>query len=139
MGGILDDPMFTNADFTAPGYEFLDARWSDSAPSTTPTGLVVASLNTDSTQLEFTVNAMGLSGPVTAMHFHEAPAGTAGPVVMTLTSSIEVNEGGVLTAHGLETVTSDFAAALRNGNIYINLHTALNPSGEARGQVSLIQ
>jgi len=139
MGGILDDPMFVNADFTSPGYEFLDVRWSESAPSTTPSGLIVARLNTDATVVEFTINAFGLSGPVTAMHFHEAPAGTAGPVVIDLAASIQVNEGGVLTAQGTETITSSFVTALRNGNVYINLHTDLNPSGEMRGQIELIQ
>lgn len=139
MGGILDDPMFVDADFTAPGYEFLDVRWTDSAPSTTPTGLIVARLNMDATALEFTVNAFGLSGPVTAMHLHEAAAGTAGPVVIDLASSILVNEGGVLTAQGEEPVTGDLVSALRNGNVYVNLHTGLNPSGEARGQIRLIQ
>jgi hypothetical protein len=139
MGGILDDPMFVNADFTAPGYEFLDVRWSDTEPSTTPTGLIVASLNMDSTAIEFSVQALGLSGPVTAMHLHEAATGTAGPVVIDLASSISVNEGGVLTAQGIEPVTTDFVAALRAGNIYVNLHTTLNPAGEARGQIRMIQ
>ncbi len=139
MGGVLDDPMFVNADFTTPGYEFLDVRWSDSAPSTTPTGLIVIRLNMDSTTMDFTVNAFGLSGPVTGMHFHQAPAGTVGPVIIDLAASILLNEGGVLTAQGVESVTSDFVSALRNGNIYINLHTDLNPSGEIRGQIRLIQ
>jgi hypothetical protein len=139
MGGILDNPMFVNADFTAPGYEFLDVRLSDSEPSSTPTGLVVATLNMDSTALQFSVQAIGLSGPVTEMHFHEAAAGTAGPVVIDIASSILLNEGGVLTAQGIQSVTSDFVAALRNGNIYVNLHTALNPTGEARGQIRLIE
>ena len=139
MGGILDDPMFVNADFTAPGYELLEVRWSDSEPSTTPTGLVVARLNMDATAVEFSVHALGLSGPVSGMHFHEAPAGTAGPVVLDLTPSILLNEGGVLTAQGVEPVTSGLVTALRNGDIYINLHTTLNPDGEARGQVRLIQ
>ena len=61
----------------------------------------------------------------------------AGPIVLDVTNTIELNEGGMLTARGSRAVTSSFVAALRNGRIYLNIHTALNPGGEIRGQVTL--
>ena len=136
-GGILDDPDFAAADFTAVGYEFLDVRFTEADEGDPPTGTVIATLNDSETQIDFTVFAANLSGPATAMHFHEALPGTPGPIVLDLGNSFEVNENGVLSASGSEAVTSDFVEALRAGDIYLNIHTALNPTGEIRGQLIL--
>ncbi len=137
-GGILDDPMFANADFTAPGYELLRVRFAESAPQHPAAGLVLARVSLDETQIEFHVFAHDLSGPATAMHFHDGTPGEAGPVLITLTSAIQVNADGRLTAEGTVPVDAGFLEALRAGNVYLNLHTALNPSGEIRGQVVLM-
>lgn len=137
-GGILDDPDFVNADFTAPAYEMLRVRFDESEPTVTPTGLVIARISLDETQVEYSVFANGLSGPATAMHFHNGIPGEAGPVLAPLTGDIEVNSNGMLTAAGTTAVDAGFLEALRAGNVYLNVHTALNPSGEIRGQLVLL-
>jgi hypothetical protein len=137
MGGILDDPMFADADFTAPGYELLEVRLTEAPDADPATGVVVAMLDAGETEIDFTVVAHGLSGEVTGMHFHEGPPGVAGPIVIDLTDTIQVNEDGEMVASGTKAVSPDFVQALRDGDIYLNIHTALNPAGEIRGQIDL--
>jgi len=134
-GGILDDPDFTAADFKAVGYELLEFRFEELTVKGSPTGIVVARLNDTQTQIEFAVVAHGLSGPANAMHFHEGSPGIAGPPVIDLFDTIDVNKDGVVTAQGTEAVDAAFVDALLAGDIYLNIHTALNPAGEVRGQV----
>ena len=49
-------------------------------------GIRAASLDATESMLTFTVTASGHSGEVRAMHFHEASAGTIGPVLLDVTS-----------------------------------------------------
>ena len=83
-----------------------------------------------------------LSGPVTAAHIH-GPAGanaTADPIV-TLTVSSNATTGTVVSGSFTTTgnTTINIAQLLTHmlaGNTYVILHTAANPSGEIRGQIS---
>lgn len=70
--------------------------------------------------------------PGTMAHIHEAPPGENGPVVIPLEQEGDntwvVPEGVHLTEAQLET--------LKEGNLYINVHTEENPGGEVRGQLN---
>ncbi len=70
--------------------------------------------------------------PGTMAHIHEAPPGENGPVVVPLEQDGDntwvVPEGVHLTEAQLET--------LKEGNLYINVHTEENPGGEVRGQLN---
>lgn len=84
---------------------------------------------------------------VVASHFHLAPAGENGPIVVTLygPTAGAGRESGVLycrtvTKADLQGLLAgmEFSALLDEidaGNIYVNVHTAAIPSGEIRGQV----
>ena len=67
----------------------------------------------------------------TAAHIHLAPAGQNGPVIVPLTKTADdtwsVPAGTKLTDAQYE--------AFRAGNLYVNVHTAENPTGEIRGQL----
>ena len=98
---------------------------------------------------EATINLRVRDGVrVTQAHLHCAPAGSNGPIVVFLagfhaigwdvdgawigkeivtdTNVIEDSCGGSLSA---------IAQAMREGGIYVNVHTVANPGGEVRGQV----
>jgi hypothetical protein len=92
-------------------------------------------LNETETEVRFSVTANELSGPATAMHFHEALPGVAGPIVIDLTDEIEDLGDGKMFAEGTVPIDAAFLGALRAGRIYLNVHTELNPTGEIRGQV----
>ncbi len=77
----------------------------------------------------------GLSGPITAAHFHAAPRGQNGSPVIDISSSIQFNGhrvSGMVTGSDL---SRPFISGMLTGNVYINAHTTAFPSGEVRGQV----
>ena len=100
-------------------------------PNTAPgSGMLEATLNTHTRLLTWSVRYSGLSGPVTAAHFHgpAAPgrnAGVALPFSGSLASPIEGE------ARLGEAQVDDLLA----GRWYLNLHTAAHPGGEIRGQL----
>jgi hypothetical protein len=102
-------------------------------PPNTSAGKGTADLNYDaaSKKLSWKVTYSGLSGPATAAHFHGPAesgknAGVAVPISNPASSPVE----------GSATLTDAQAADLVAGKYYVNIHTAANPGGEIRGQVT---
>jgi hypothetical protein len=102
-------------------------------PPNTSAGTGTADLDYDapSKKLSWKITYSGLSGPATAAHFHGpaaagANAGVKVPIANPTTSPVE----------GSATLTDEQAADLTAGKYYINVHTAANPGGEIRGQVT---
>lgn len=66
-----------------------------------------------------------------AAHIHQAAAGTNGGIIVELVQGPQgtwsVPEGATLTPEQVQ--------AFKDGNLYVNVHTAANPNGETRGQV----
>ena len=94
-------------------------------------GEATATLDTASRRLDYEVTFSGLTGPATMAHFHgpAAPGANAGvqlPLGMNPTSPIK----------GDATLTEAQAADLVGGKMYVNVHTAANPGGEIRGQLT---
>jgi len=101
-------------------------------PNPSPgTGSLDARLNTDSRVLKWKVTYAGLTGPVTAAHFH-------GPAAPGVNAGVVVPFSGDLSSPvtGESTLTSAQVADLMAGKWYVNLHTAAHPGGELRGQVN---
>jgi hypothetical protein len=71
-----------------------------------------------------------LSGPANAAHVHVAPRGQAGPVRVPLCAPCTSG------ATGTANIDAAVLNAIQNDGAYANVHTALNPAGEIRGQVS---
>lgn len=88
--------------------------------------------------LSFEVMASGLTGPLSAAHFHNAPAGQDGGVIFDLGPFI-VEENGDITIEGEWTLDAAEMALLEDGNLYVNLHTQQFPDGEIRGQVEPLE
>ncbi|QDV05989.1 CHRD domain protein [Planctomycetes bacterium Poly30] len=136
-GPILSDPMFAGADFArASGYNVLSVEIDDVSSSIAePTGSAIATLDEPNLMLTFSLSVANLSGPATLLHLHRGDVGVAGAVEVDLMPFIDVNEGGLTTASGTVAITASQLQAMRDGNLYFNLHTAMNPAGEVRGQV----
>ena len=92
-------------------------------------GEVTATFDPASKRLSWKGTYAGLSGPVTAAHFHgPAKAGENAGVLVPVTAPSSPFSG--------EAALDDAKAAdLEAGRLYFNLHTAANPKGEIRGQV----
>jgi hypothetical protein len=70
-------------------------------------------------------------------HFHNAAIGENGGVVRGILNEFTNNTAsGVWTGNDAQALTNELASELILGNIYLNIHTADNPGGEIRGQLS---
>ncbi len=93
-------------------------------------GQLEATLDTSTSQLRWTVTYRGLSGPVTAAHFH-GPAGSMDNAAVAIGFKAPLDSP--ITGEALLTPTQ--MGELMDGKWYINLHTAMHPKGELRGQI----
>jgi hypothetical protein len=109
-------------------------KGSSEVPATTSagTGTVDVSYDTVTKKLTYTVTYSGLSGPATAAHFHNPAAATENaPATVPLPATALASP-----IKGEATLTDAQAADLAAGKMYFNIHTAANPGGEIRGQVT---
>ncbi len=82
------------------------------------------------TTLKWTLTFAHLSGQATASHIHGGVRGKAGPVLVPLCGPC------TSPASGTATVTAAEIKDLLAGKDYVNVHTAKNPNGEIRGQIT---
>ena len=83
---------------------------------------------------------------IQAAHIHLASEGQNGPVVVSLFGNGPVTRNGLLSLVLVQDddlvgplagqTVDDLVEEIRNGNAYINVHTAANPGGELRGQLT---
>lgn len=109
-------------------------------------GTATVTLNTATRSVTYRIDVYNLPSGATAAHFHAGGPGVAGPVVVNFTVvtgiSNDFSISGTATASDLvvrgdQGIRSwdDFVEALILGQIYINVHSSVNPGGEVRGQV----
>jgi hypothetical protein len=126
----------------------LDATNEVPQPSlsgNTPSGTATFTPQDDA--LLYQVKVTGLSSPYVAAHIHTGAPGVAGPVVVPLTltggpdgtasGEGRIDASGIKgkNADGSPMSMADLVAAMRSGGTYVNVHTANNKAGEARGQI----
>ena len=92
------------------------------------TGAFTASVSGNTLKWKLTFSK--LSGPATAAHIHLGAMGKAGNVLVPLCGPCKSGMTG--KAKVTSAVIKDLAKHL----LYVNVHTAKNPNGEIRGQVS---
>lgn len=128
------------------GYEEVPALSVDGR------GSFVAEIDKSETTISFTLRYEGLTGDATAAHIHLGQPGVAAGVIAflcggggqdpcpgaggTVTGTIDASKVVGPAGQGIEPGEFDeLVAAMRAGATYVNVHTALFPGGEIRGQV----
>jgi hypothetical protein len=101
-------------------------------PPTTSTGSgdVLATLDTSTKKLTYTMTYGGLTGPATAAHFHGPAAAGANAGV-----AVPIGTNPASPTTGTVTLTDAQMKDLESGKWYANVHTEANKGGEIRGQM----
>jgi len=107
-------------------------------PSVTTNASGTGAFSLTNAGLIFNTTLNGLT--IANAHFHNAAYGANGPVVRgILPEFIGTTASGLWASNDAQPLTNAMRAELILGNIYINAHTAGNPGGEVRGQLSDIE
>jgi hypothetical protein len=97
-------------------------------------GDALATLDTKTKTLTYTITFQGLSGPATAAHFHGPAAEGANAGV-----AVPIGKDPASPVSGSAMLTDAQMADLEAGKWYANVHTAANPGGEIRGQMKPVK
>lgn len=109
----------------------LDAKSEVPPNASTATGTADVDYDPATKKLSWKLTYSGLTGPAMAAHFH-GPA----EVGKNANVAVPIPNAGSSPAEGSATLTDAQAADFEAGKYYINVHTAANPGGEIRGQVT---
>ncbi len=117
---------------------------------TTGLGAGTACLSKDRSRVKFKLYVENLESPIKEpsrglgfAHFHLGRAGIAGPIVKNISKDFKLSKDrksgvacGVWTKWDKNMpLTKELVKALKEGKLYINVHTEQHPGGEVRGQV----
>ena len=113
-------------------------------------GTATVTVDTTARTVTYSVQVFNLPSGVIASHIHVGAAGTAGPVVVNFSPT--VNSSNDFTFSGTVADTTfvlrpdqgirsadDMFQAILGGNSYVNVHSSVNPGGEIRGQLIVSQ
>ena len=108
----------------------LDGKSQVPPNSSAATGQATFTYDTATKELKWTVTYSGMSQPATAAHIHgPAEPGKNAGVLIPFTSA-----GSPIS--GTKMLTDAQAADMMAGKWYVNVHTAANPGGEIRGNIT---
>lgn len=114
----------------------LSGAQENPANASTATGRGAVIVNPTTKEITGGITFSGLTPSAGGHHIHQAPAGNPtanGPVIVGLTLA---TGGGAATVPAGTVLTDAQYAALLAGELYFNVHTAANPGGEIRGQIT---
>ena len=126
---------------TREGFTYeIDGSQETPSTSSTATGSGFASIDREKENLHFMMVVNGLTGPITASHFHQASVGISGPPIFEITSffsQTSTNDvaSGFWTVDNVPDFSTTVADIFLHNQIYVNIHTTSFPNGEIRGQV----
>lgn len=113
--------------------------------TTTASGTVVFTPNSDNTQMTYRLEVKGLKD-FKGAHIHLGDRGTNGKPVVMLDSKAKEGEFSGVLAEGVIKASElkgglkgkkieDLAKDMKEGKLYVNVHTKAHPDGEIRGQI----
>lgn len=117
----------------APYISYMSSGQENPPVGVAATGSGAVSVNAAGTQALVSMSWAGLSGTTTAAHVHSARSGVNGPVICNFSLAGQPASGTMTDF--LCTFSPAQITALRQGQLYLNVHTAANPGGEVRGQI----
>jgi hypothetical protein len=131
----LSSTSFADPNFTARLTGAQEAPFPGVATAAQGTGLFVLSPG----GVQFFITVEGLSGPIIAADFENAPPGMPGASVRDILSEFGGTHSavGFWTPSDAQALTATLISELIKGNLCVNIHTPANPAGEIRGQVQL--
>jgi hypothetical protein len=127
-GGEIRGQVLTRGDYHY--WTIMSGQFEIPAVTTSALGLASIVASRTLTRIEYKIVVNGLSGAITMAHLHRGSSIETGPADYTLTAN-----GSVLSGT-LTNVSERFIDSLNRGLVYVNIHTAANPTGEIRGQLS---
>jgi hypothetical protein len=103
-------------------------------------------VNLTTRTVTYTVNVFNLPSGVTASHIHVGAVGITGPIVVPFAPVVNSSNDFGFTGTVQDTAfllrpdqgirsADDMFQAILGGNSYVNVHSAVNPGGEIRGQL----
>ncbi len=115
---------------------------------TSATGTAEVFVNLATQTFSYEIEIVNLPSGTTAGHFHVGGPGLAGPIVVDLAPQVNVSNdftlkgtasASALRARADQGIRSweDFIQSLIGGQVYVNIHSAVNPGGEVRGQLTV--
>src|ERR1700733_13015353 len=110
----------------------LSARSEIPKTDSKGTGRLHATFDPQTKAFDYTLTFENLTGPATVAHIH-------GPATRAQNAGVVVPLGDknpTSPITGSVTLTDDQVKSLQSSKLYVNVHTAANPGGEIRGQIT---
>jgi CHRD domain len=139
----------TNTAFAAQQHFTAKLSGSSEVPPITSksSGVATFDLNAAGTQMKYTLNVTDIDH-VIAAHIHMAKSTENGPIVVNLfiPGKATGKVSGTLAQSSINSTSligplkgkqmPDLISIMKNGQAYVNVHTAQNPPGEVRGTIT---
>src|SRR5258708_34837950 len=99
------------------------------AVTTAASGAGSISVNPGSGAVSGTITTFGITG--IAAHIHEGPVGVISPVIVPMTQG----PTGTWTVPAGSQISASQIESFKTGNLYVNVHSTANPTGEILAQI----
>jgi hypothetical protein len=127
-----------------PGVDYATVTATMTAPQEVPAitnlpnakGTGQFTINDAKDKITYAISVEGLSGTISGTHIHRGAKGNTGAVVKTLSFTGGTAAGTWSKSDASEPLADSLVTDFIAGNLYVNIHTATNPNGEIRGQIS---